>query len=108
MPRVKPSVVKRVDSGVTSSVDMVAQPDAAILTGKAEDGAPDSAPAKVGPKKVRAPRVKPCVRCEERRAREREYAKNSRLRHRLSTAAASSAASGDVAPAQPADPAPTA
>jgi len=69
-----------------TSVDAPAvSSDATVFAAGVEDAAPVVAEA--GPKKVRVAKVKPCVRCEERRAREREYAKSSRLRQRLATAA---------------------
>lgn len=73
---------------------------------------PGSAPAPpavedakpVGPKK-RATKPKPCARCEERRARERQYAKTSRLRARASRNGATDAtepspSSSDSAPVE--------
>ena len=89
MPRVKQSKPKRVDTGVTSVDEAAVPPDAVVFAPGEDAPAPDAALAgKVGPKKVRVPKVKPCVRCEERRAREREYAKSSRLRLRLAASSA--------------------
>jgi hypothetical protein len=87
MPRVKQTKPKRVDVAVTSTDAPVVSPDAVVFdAGLKEDAAPAS--GVVGPKKERVKKVKPCIRCEERRAREREYAKSSRLRLRLATSAA--------------------
>jgi hypothetical protein len=69
----------------------------AFAVGDAETAAVPAPEVEVGPKKVkaRASKVKPCVRCEERRAREREYAKSSRLRLRLAAATQTSASNGE-------------
>lgn len=70
-----------------------------FVAGDAESAAVpvEAVEARVGPKKAagRGSKVKPCVRCEERRAREREYAKSSRLRLRLA-AGEKAAPSGSV------------
>ena len=95
MPRVKQSKPTKVES---QKID-----DDAIKT---EESAPAFVPGEpevvevqpLGPikvKKPRAPKVKPCNRCEERRKREREYAKTSRLRARL--ARSDLATKGDAA-----------
>ena len=95
MPRVKQSKPTKVES---QKID-----DDAI---KVEESAPTFAPGEpevveVQPleplkvKKPRAPKVKPCSRCEERRKREREYAKTSRLRARI--ARSDLATKGDAA-----------
>lgn len=90
MPRVKQSKIVRHECQTTSADPTTVPPFEAGVP-DASGAAPEasaSAPEKVGPKKVRAPKVKPCVRCEERRARERQYAKSSRLRLRAAAAAA--------------------
>ena len=97
----------RVDGQTTQADVAVAQPPA-FQPGT--DGAVSVEDAKpIGPKK-RASKPKPCQRCEERRARERQYAKTSRLRARASRStaadgsdvasseAASSSSEGQVAP----------
>ena len=113
MPRVKQTKPKRVDVGVTSVDAPTVTPDAAVFAPGQDAPAPAAgeAPVPVGPKKARVVKPRPCVRCEERRAREREYAKASRLRQRLATAppptpADAAEPSGDAVPQ--ADPAPAA
>jgi hypothetical protein len=102
MPRVKQSNPKRVESQPTVSdalpVDVFAP---------GEDGVAPAVEAKVSPKKAatRAAKVKPCQRCEERRAREREYAKSSRLRHRLARGDGPSPTTPATSPADGAAPA---
>jgi len=103
MPRVKQSKPKHIPSEATSTdpAVVVAEP-AAFAAGvpDATDPAAAVPAAPVKPKKPRVPKVKPCQRCEERRARERQYAKSSRLRNRLAAAAAPpSTPAGDAAAA---------
>lgn len=75
----------------------VATPEFAV--GVDASAQPAQEPAKVKPKKARVVKPKPCVRCEERRARERQYAKSSRLRLRAAaTAPPTSPADGSAAP----------
>jgi hypothetical protein len=83
MPRVKQTKPKRVDVSVTSVDAPAVSPDAVVFAPGTQDAAPAPAVPEVGPKKARVSKPKPCVRCEERRKREREYAKSSRLRLRL-------------------------
>jgi len=85
---------------VTSVDAPVVSPDAAVFATGAEDAAP--VVVEVGPKKARVAKVKPCIRCEERRAREREYAKSSRLRLRLATSAPPTTPADGAAAEQPA------
>jgi hypothetical protein len=107
MPRVKQSNPKRVPrketstdaelSAVTPAVEGASDPVSEFAVGV--DGTSQK-PAKVGPKKARVVKPKPCVRCEERRARERQYAKSSRLRLRLAASAPpTTPADGFAAPA---------
>jgi len=83
------------------STDSQIAPTEPFAAGDAEIAAAPA--ATVGPKKatVRASKVKPCVRCEERRAREREYAKSSRLRLRLAAAEKAPASGGGPATTSP-------
>ena len=104
MPRVKPTAVKSVSEDVPTSDDSssaVAVTEPASVECKPEGfeigttQPPDPADeGKSKPKKgTRKP--KPCVRCDERRKREREYARASRVRAKLSkTPAATPAAEG--------------
>ena len=89
MPRVKQSNPKQVVVKQTSvDVEPAVAEDPIFAAGVVEETVTEAAPP-VGPKKkARVAKVKPCVRCEERRARERKYAKSSRLRLRLAAAAA--------------------
>ena len=103
MPRVKQSKPKHIPSAQTSSdaVPVVTDPDAFApglpVVDASTDATLESGDKK--PKKTRVPKVKPCQRCEERRARERQYAKASRLR--LRTGGAPPTTPADGAPAAP-------
>ena len=90
MPRVKQSKPKHIPSETTSTDPVVAAVEPAVFAAGVPDAAEPAAAgeAKPKPKKTRVPKVKPCQRCEERRARERQYAKSSRLRQRLATSSA--------------------
>jgi hypothetical protein len=111
MPRVKPTRVAKKATEQTMSDDAGAPPVAAVEGAvEAESAAefaegcapaPEAAPAK--PKSSRKP--KPCKRCDERREREREYARLSRVRARLTkslSAATTTAAPSPSSADQPA------
>jgi len=99
MPRVKQSKPKHIPSEATSADPAAEAPAFAPGVADATEPVAAEGAAEVKPKKPRVPKVKPCQRCEERRARERQYAKSSRLRLRLAAASAAPAASTDSAPA---------
>lgn len=95
MPRVKQSKPKHIPSEATSTDPVVAVAEPVVFAAGVPDAADPAAASEAGkdapksaPKKPRVPKVKPCQRCEERRARERQYAKSSRLRNRLAAATA--------------------
>ena len=103
MARTKPTKVKR---HVTSSAEPAAGGEAAAPAvdvkdeGVQADPAPEAAPATVKAKAVAARRKKQCDRCNERRERERNYARASRSRLRLAKAAANAEPSApDATPA---------
>lgn len=106
MPRRRETIVESVVADVPTSSDAV---DAVLTTepitesttiDEKKDGfeigaAPNADPvddSKGKPKKG-ARKPKPCVRCDERRKREREYARASRIRAKLSKAPVSTPAS---------------
>ena len=88
MPRVKQSKPKHIPSEATSTDPVVAAVEPAVFAAGVPDAAEPAPAGEAKPKKTRVPKVKPCQRCEERRARERQYAKSSRLRQRLATSPA--------------------
>jgi len=103
MPRVKQTKPKRVDVSVTSVDAPAVSPDAVVFAAAEENAVSAPAVAEVGPKKARVAKVKPCIRCEERRKREREYAKSSRLRLRLASTPAPPTTPADGAAEPPAE-----
>jgi len=88
MPRVKQSKPKHIPSEATSTDPAVAtlEPTGEAFAPGEPDVAQPPAASEAKPKKTRVVKPKPCQRCEERRARERQYAKSSRLRLRLAAA----------------------
>jgi hypothetical protein len=84
MPRVKQSKPTQIKSQETCGDAPVAAAPMEFAVGVAEVVADAAVPQVEKPKKARVAKVKPCVRCEERRARERDYAKISRQRARAS------------------------
>lgn len=100
MPRVKQSKPKHIPSETTSTDPVVPITEASVFAPGVADASEPPAAGEAGevkpsPKKPRVVKPRPCQRCEERRARERQYAKSSRLRQRL--------ASSPAPPTTPAD-----
>ena len=89
MPRVKQRKPKHIPSEATSTDPAAAATEApAFAPGVADAAEPVPAEGAAKPKKPRVVKPKPCQRCEDRRARERQYAKSSRLRLRLAATSA--------------------
>ena len=107
MPRVKQSKPKHTPSEATSTDPVVAVGEAAVFASGVPD-APEPPAAgeavEVKPKKTRTVKPRPCQRCEERRARERQYAKSSRLRQRLASSPAPPTTFFGLTVAEPAAP----
>lgn len=92
MPRVKQSKPTQIKSQETCGDATAPVAPMEFAVGVAEVVADAGVQSPEKPKKARVAKVKPCVRCEERRARERDYAKISRQRARASKEPAASTA----------------
>lgn len=109
MPRVKQSKPKHIPSETMSTDPAVPVTEASVFAPGVADASESPAAGKAvelevkpSPKKPRVVKPRPCQRCEERRARERQYAKSSRLRQRLATSPAPPTTPADGAAVAPA------